>query len=73
MKNNIVLDLREFSCPIPIIETKKIIKNNSKGTEIRLLLKSENSNDNVSRMLNDMNIKFEADKLENHYEICFTI
>jgi tRNA 2-thiouridine synthesizing protein A len=45
----IELDLRGFSCPIPVVKTKQAIDKNP-GSEISVLLETAVARENVSRL-----------------------
>lgn len=66
-------DLREFSCPVPVVETKKIIKANEPGTEVKLLISNINSRDNVCRMLKDLGKEITVNEVDDYYEISFGV
>ena len=45
----IEIDVRGFSCPIPVVKTQKAMQNNPKDT-LTVLLETEVSKENVSRL-----------------------
>ena len=53
-----IVDTRGKKCPIPIIETKKALKETSSGEKFRVLTDSKTSFSNISRFLTDNMIRF---------------
>lgn len=45
----IEIDVRGFSCPIPVVKTQKAMKDNP-GEELAVLVETEVSRENVSRL-----------------------
>ncbi len=66
-------DFKNYSCPVPLIETKKLIDNNLPGTSFIIEVKSLNAKDNISAMLDDLKYEHESINKGDYYEISFTI
>ncbi|QEH61406.1 hypothetical protein SCHIN_v1c02090 [Spiroplasma chinense] len=66
-------DLREFSCPVPLIETKKIIQQSQTGQKILLKVTALSSRDNVVAMLEDKEKNYSVKDYNDYYEISFTV
>ena len=66
------LDLRDKSCPIPLVETRKFI-NNNKGEDFKIVLSNEVSFLNIKRFLENNKINYSSNKNGDNYifEIIF--
>lgn len=45
-----MVDLRGLSCPLPVVETRKMIKKASTGDTFEVLVETGTARDNVARM-----------------------
>ncbi|MFC1992371.1 sulfurtransferase TusA family protein [Chloroflexota bacterium] len=59
----IEVDARGFSCPIPVVRTKKAIEENPKET-ITVLIETEVSKENVSRLAQSKGYSTEIEEAE---------
>lgn len=64
-----VIDVKGRKCPMPLIETKKALKDLGTDETLRVILDSETSVQNVTRYLKDNGILSEIQKKGNEYEI----
>ncbi len=64
-----VVDLKGMKCPMPLIHTKKAIKENTEHESLKLVIDNEASFNNVSRYLNDNNIYNRTNKDGDLFEI----
>lgn len=66
-----VIDVRGKKCPMPLVETKKALKETCKNEAIKVILDSENSVKNVMRYLEDNNIQVSQQQSGSTYELIF--
>lgn len=64
------VDVRGFSCPIPVVRTKKAIEQ-SPGQMITVLVDNEVAKENVSRLAKSMGYNLTVEKKGDGY--CLTI
>ena len=60
------LDLRNKSCPIPLVETRKFI-NNNKNTDFKIILDNEVSFLNIKKYLENNKINYSSNKSDELY------
>lgn len=60
------VDVRGFSCPIPVVKTKKAIEENPKE-EVTVLVESAVSKENVSRLAQSKGYSVEIESLEDGF------
>jgi selenium metabolism protein YedF len=66
-----VIDVRGKKCPMPLVETKKALKESEKDELIKVVLDSENSVKNVTRYLKDNSIQVSQQQSGSTFEILF--
>jgi selenium metabolism protein YedF len=66
-----LIDVRGKKCPMPLVETKKALKESAKDELIKVIMDSENSVKNVTRYLKDNNIQISEQQSEGVYELLF--
>ncbi|HAA89115.1 MAG: SirA-like protein [Thermoanaerobacterales bacterium 50_218] len=62
------VDVRGLSCPIPVVKTKKAIEENP-GQTIVVLVESEVSRENVTRLAQSKGYKVKAEKTAGEYRL----
>lgn len=67
-----VVDVLGKKCPMPLVETKRVLKESDANEIIKLITDSENSVKNVSRYLKDNGIEVEVQRSGNTYELIFS-
>jgi len=60
------VDVRGFSCPIPVVETKKAIEKNPKE-KVTVLVESTVSKENVSRLAQSKGYSVEIESFEDGF------
>jgi tRNA 2-thiouridine synthesizing protein A len=68
MKIMIEIDVRGLSCPIPVVQTKQAIEQNP-GQQIMVLLETEVSKENVSRLAKNSGYKVKEEKAGVEYRL----
>ncbi len=68
-----IVDCKGLICPMPLIETKKVIRESKIGDELLVELDNETSFNNLSHFLNDNGLRFEHSKDGNVYRIKFIV
>lgn len=68
-----IVDCKGLICPMPLIETKKVIRESKIGDELLVELDNETSFNNLSHFLNDNGLTFEHSKDGNVYRIKFIV
>ena len=63
-----VLDLRGFSCPIPVVETRNRVLETQPGESIEVVVETGTSRDNVSRMAHKEGCEVEVSTRETESE-----
>ena len=64
----IEVDVRGFSCPIPVVNTKKAIKNNQ-GKEHTVLVESAGSKENVTRLAESEGYTANVEETDDGYRL----
>ncbi|WP_296142711.1 sulfurtransferase-like selenium metabolism protein YedF [uncultured Anaerococcus sp.] len=59
------IDVIGKACPIPVIETKKALRENPDETEFEVLVDNEVSTENLTKMANELKINSKVEKLED--------
>jgi tRNA 2-thiouridine synthesizing protein A len=62
------VDARGFSCPIPVVKTKEAIDNNPKAP-LAVLVESEVSRENVSRLARSRGYSVKVEKAEDGFRL----
>lgn len=68
----IEVDARGFSCPIPVVKTKKAIDENPKE-QIQVLVETAVSKENVSRMARSRGYSVEEKETEDGYRLVLNL
>jgi selenium metabolism protein YedF len=68
-----IIDCKGLVCPMPLIETKKKIKESALGEEIQVEVDNETSFNNLSHFLTDNGLTFEYKKEASVYQIRFIL
>lgn len=64
------IDVIGKACPIPVIETKKALRENPDETEFEILVDNEVSTENLTKMANELKINSKVEKLgERKYKV----
>ncbi len=64
----VVIDARGFSCPIPVVRTKEAIDANPK-TPLAVLVESEVSRENVSRLAASRGYSVKVERIEDGFRL----
>ena len=64
----IEVDARGFSCPIPVVKTRKAIEDNPKDT-LTVLVESAVSKENVSRLARSKGYSVEIEEVEDGFRL----
>ena len=64
----IEVDARGFSCPIPVVKTKKAIDENPKE-QIQVLVETAVSKENVSRMAKSQGYSVDEEDIDDGYRL----
>lgn len=64
----VIIDARGFSCPIPVVRTKEAIDNNPK-TPLAVLVESEVSRENVSRLATSRDYSVKVERIEDGFRL----
>jgi len=67
----IVVDARGFSCPVPVLTTKEAIDNNPEAS-LAVLVESEVSRENVSRLARSRGYSVMVDRVEEGFRLLLT-
>ena len=67
----IEVDVRGFSCPIPVVRTKKAIEENP-GKVINVLVESAVSRENVSRLAQSKGYSIKEEEVEDGFLLRIT-
>ena len=59
------IDVIGKACPIPVIETKKALRENPDEKEFEILVDNEVSTENLTKMANELKINSKVEKLED--------
>jgi len=63
-----VIDARGYSCPIPVVKTKEAIDNNPK-TPLAVLVESEVSRENVSRLARSRGYSVRVERMADGFRL----
>ncbi len=66
-----VIDVRGKKCPMPLVETKRALKESEMNELIKVILDSENSVKNVTKYLKDNHIQIKEQQSGKIYELLF--
>jgi len=64
----IEIDVRGYSCPIPVVNTKKAITDNP-GKELTVLVESAVSKENVTRLAESEGYKTQVEETDDGYRL----
>jgi tRNA 2-thiouridine synthesizing protein A len=67
----IEVDARGFSCPIPVVRTKKAIDENPKE-QISVLVETAVSRENVTRLAESKGYSIEVEEVADEYRLVLT-
>jgi tRNA 2-thiouridine synthesizing protein A len=67
----IEVDVRGFSCPIPVVQTKKAMEQNP-GETLSVMVEAEVSKENVSRLAENRGYAIEVEKVSGEYRLTLT-
>jgi tRNA 2-thiouridine synthesizing protein A len=62
------VDARGFSCPIPVVKTKEVIDNNP-NAPLSVLVESEVSKENVSRLARSRGYFVKVERIEDGFRL----
>ena len=62
------VDVRGFSCPIPVVKTKKAMEDNP-GVVLTVLLETEVSKENVSRLAQSRGYSIKEEAVSGEYRL----
>ena len=65
------VDVRGFSCPIPVVRTKKAMEQNP-GQPLAVLTDNETSKENVSRLAENRGYQIRVEKVAGGYRLVLT-
>ena len=65
------VDVRGYSCPIPVVKTKKAMDDNPKEI-LTVLLESAVSKENVSRLAESRGYSVKAEEVSGEYRLTLT-
>ena len=65
------VDVRGFSCPIPVVKTKKAMEDNP-GAVLTVLLETQVSKENVSRLAESRGYSVEEEEVSGEYRLTLT-
>ena len=65
------VDARGFSCPIPVVKTKKAMDENPEET-LTVLVETAVSKENVSRLAESRGYAVEAEEISGEYRLILT-
>ncbi len=69
----IKIDAMGLACPLPVIQTKKALKNIEENGHVETLVDNEASMENLLKMAKEMGLESSYDKLEDHkYRVVIT-
>ncbi|MBN2240369.1 MAG: sulfurtransferase TusA family protein [Dehalococcoidales bacterium] len=64
----IEIDVRGYSCPIPVVNTKKAMKDNP-GKELEVLVESAVSKENVTRLAESEGYSAAVEEIDDGYKL----
>jgi tRNA 2-thiouridine synthesizing protein A len=65
------IDVRGYSCPIPVVKTKKAMDENPNEV-LTVLIETEVSKENVSRLAKSRNYAVDAEEISGEYRLTLT-
>jgi len=65
------VDVRGYSCPIPVVKTKKAMDENPEET-LTVLLETQVSRENVSRLAESRGYAVEAEEISGEFRLTLT-
>jgi len=65
------VDVRGFSCPIPVVRTRKAIEENPKEI-LNVLVESAVSKENVSRLAQSQGYSIQMEEVEDGFRLCLS-
>ena len=65
------LDVRGFSCPIPVVKTKKAMENNPEE-ELTVLVETAVAKENVTRLAESKGYAIKVEAVEGEYHLVLT-
>lgn len=65
------IDVRGFSCPIPVVKTKKAMDENP-GDVLTVLIETAVSRENVSRLAESRGYSIKAEEVSGEYRLTLT-
>lgn len=69
----IKIDAMGLACPLPVIQTKKALKNIEKNGSVETMVDNESSMENLIKMAKEMGLESNYDKVEEHkYKVVIT-
>ncbi|MDD2207245.1 MAG: sulfurtransferase TusA family protein [Aminobacterium sp.] len=71
MSESVCVDARGLSCPQPVLETRKAIKDHPSG-KIEILVDTVTSRENVSRFARSQKWNVTAEEFEGGYKVILT-
>jgi tRNA 2-thiouridine synthesizing protein A len=69
--NVIEVDARGFSCPVPVVKTKKAMETNP-GKELTVLVETAVSKENVSRLAQNQGYSVNVESVDDEYKLTLT-
>jgi tRNA 2-thiouridine synthesizing protein A len=69
--NVIEVDVRGFSCPVPVVKTKKAMETNP-GKELTVLVETAVSRENVSRLARNQGYSINVESVDDEYKLTLT-
>ncbi len=66
------VDVRGKKCPVPIIETKKVLREIKAGDSFKVMTDKQTSFNNLSRFLKDNKIQFSSVESDNVWTLIIT-
>jgi tRNA 2-thiouridine synthesizing protein A len=69
--NVIEVDVRGFSCPVPVVKTKKAMETNP-GKELTVLVETAVSRENVSRLAQNQGYSVSEESVGDEYKLILT-
>ena len=67
----IEVDVRGFSCPVPVVKSRKAMEDNPEET-ISVLVETAVSKENVTRLAQSSGYNVEVDKIGDDYRLILT-
>ena len=67
----IEIDVRGYSCPIPVVKTKQVIEKNPEDV-LTVLVETEVSKENVSRLAQSQGYSVKEEEVSGEYHLTLT-